>query len=40
MEKQVYEVPRARVVAIRLENVLLNPSDQLPPSEEWEGGDY
>ena len=40
MEKQVYEVPRVRVADIRLENVLLNPSDQLPPSEEWDGGDY
>lgn len=40
MEKQVYEVPWVRVADIRLENVLLNPSDQLPPSEEWDGGDY
>lgn len=40
MKKQSYTVPMARVLETRLENVFLNPSDQLPPSGEEEGGDY
>jgi len=40
MEKQLYEVPQTRVVTIAFEHVLMNPSDQLPPSDEFEGGDY
>ena len=40
MEKHLYEVPQTRVVKIAFEYVLLNPSDQLPPSDEFDGGDY
>ena len=40
MEKPAYEVPRTRMIAICFESILLNPSDQLPSSEEYEGGDY
>ena len=40
MEKQPYEAPQTRVVMIAFEHVLLNPSEQLPPSEEFDGGDY
>ena len=40
MEKHPYVVPQTRIVVIAFENVLLNPSDQLPPSDEIDGGDY
>ena len=40
MEKQLYEVPQTRVVMIAFEHVLLDSNDQLPPSDEFDGGDY
>jgi hypothetical protein len=40
MEKQLYEVPQTRVVTIAFELVFLNSGDQLPPSDEFDGGDY
>ena len=40
MEKKPYEDPRIRIVSIRFEHVLMTPSNQLPPSDEFDGGDY
>ena len=35
-----YYSTKARIVALCFEHVLLNPSDQFPPSDEFDGGDY
>ena len=40
MENHPYEAPRTRIVAVAFEEVLMNASSQLPPSDEIDGGDY
>jgi len=40
MEKKPYENPRIRIITFCSEHVVLNDSDQLPSSDEFEGGDY
>ena len=40
MDKQPYESPRTRLIALRFERVFLTPSNELPPADEFDGGDY